>query len=74
MTRALFVVVVAVTGGLVSGCGGELADCEQLAKDQENCMPDSAVDSCEEANAECKDAGEVLVLEGCPLQFTCDPG
>jgi hypothetical protein len=58
---------------LGSGCGAKLADCEALARDQSECMPDSAVAACEATNAQCEETGsEVLVLESCPLQFACD--
>jgi hypothetical protein len=53
------------------GCGGQLADCEAIARDEEACMPQSAIDDCEAANDDCAESGEVLTLESCPLQFTC---
>jgi hypothetical protein len=69
--KALFVVVVVVVA-FVSACGGgKLADCEQIAVDQSECMPESAVEDCEAANSDCAAGGEVLQLESCPLQFTC---
>lgn len=67
MKHLIAIVVVVVA----SACGGKLADCEQIAVEQEACMPQSAIDDCEEANVDCTDGGEVLTLESCPLQFTC---
>ena len=69
MNNFFFFIVVVVVA--CSGCGGKLADCAQIAADNETCMPQSAVDDCEEANDDCRDDGEVLTLESCPLQFTC---
>ncbi len=63
-----WIVVVVV---VCSACGGKLTDCQELVDKQSVCMPQSAIDDCEEANDECRDGGEVLTLESCPLQFTC---
>jgi hypothetical protein len=56
------------------GCGGPtLVDCDRLAASQDACMDDGSLAACREANDECEDVagGEVLVLESCPLQFSC---
>jgi hypothetical protein len=57
-----------------AGCGGpKLVDCDKIAAEQAACMDAWSTQSCEEENDECANAGtgEVLVLESCPLQFSC---
>ncbi len=71
--QTLVAVTVAAFVVVVSGCGGDVQDCQKLAAEQAGCMPASAVAACEQENEQCKDGGEVLVLESCPLQFSCDP-
>jgi hypothetical protein len=65
--------VVAIALSL-SACGGpKLVDCERIAEANDDCMDDASVKACTEANDECAATadGEVLVLESCPLQFSC---
>jgi hypothetical protein len=71
MVRCVLSAVVVVS---LSACGGPtLVDCDQLATSQAACMDDDAVKACKAANDECAATtdGEVLVLESCPLQFSC---
>ena len=71
MFRVAFSVVVVIA---VAACGGpKLADCETLASEQDACMDDASLKACNDANDECAETadGEVLVLESCPLQFSC---
>lgn len=71
--RVLLAAVVSLVAFAAAGCSAQLADCEALARDQADCMPQGAVAECEATNAQCEEAGaEVLVLESCPLQFACD--
>jgi len=58
----------------LAGCGGaQLVDCDAVAAEQDACMDDASLAACRAANDECEaaGAGEVLVLESCPLQFSC---
>jgi hypothetical protein len=61
---------------LSCACGPSLQDCAALAEQQPECMPQTAIDACEERNAACAEEpnGEVVVLESCPLQFACNRG
>ena len=72
MLRAAFSVVVVLA---LSACGSgpALVDCDQLATSQDACMDDASLKACKAANDECAATtnGEVLVLESCPLQFSC---
>lgn len=72
MVRVAFSVVVVVLS--LAACGGpKLADCEQIATSQDACMDDESLKACKAANDACGATadGEVLVLESCPLQFSC---
>jgi hypothetical protein len=72
MVRVVFSLIFVVVLG--TGCGSaKLVDCEKLAADNAACVDDDALASCQAENTECEaaGAGEVLVLESCPLQFSC---
>lgn len=55
---------------LLAACGKEPSElCAQLLEENAECLSADAAEECEAANDECP--GRVVVLESCPVQFSC---
>lgn len=69
MNRIALVLFLAACGGAQTQSSGVDDDCPSI---DDACMDEAALAACEARAAECP--GQVVVMESCPLQFSCEGG